>query len=82
VAKGPERLNEVAAEVSKLNPSVQVLAVPTDMQDEADVTALYTKVKETFGHADVLVNNAGVNNGGPVIHENDTKDWWSNFVSW
>lgn len=39
---------------------MQLFSVPTDLLDEDAVTALFEKVKQQIGHADVLVNNAGV----------------------
>jgi hypothetical protein len=41
---------------------------------------MYEKVKENFGHADVLVNNAGTfANAGP-ISQIAPDTWWSDFV--
>ncbi|KAB5570411.1 hypothetical protein GE09DRAFT_706997 [Coniochaeta sp. 2T2.1] len=79
VASGPEKLAEVEKEAQKINPDVKTLAVPTDIRDPASVAELFNKVKEAFGHADVLINNAGVFKGNPVIHENEVDDWWDNF---
>jgi NAD(P)-dependent dehydrogenase (short-subunit alcohol dehydrogenase family) len=42
-----------------------VVAVPTDVSDEASVAALFAAVKERFGRIDVLFNNAGM--GAPAI---------------
>jgi NAD(P)-dependent dehydrogenase (short-subunit alcohol dehydrogenase family) len=36
------------------------LAVQTDVTDEEQVRALYTRVREEFGRIDVLFNNAGI----------------------
>jgi NAD(P)-dependent dehydrogenase (short-subunit alcohol dehydrogenase family) len=43
-----------------------VLAIPTDVTDEAQVGNLFSKTLETFGRLDILVNNAGVFAGGPL----------------
>jgi NAD(P)-dependent dehydrogenase (short-subunit alcohol dehydrogenase family) len=43
-----------------------VLAVPTDITSEADVEVLFHKTMERFGRLDVLVNNAGAFDGGPL----------------
>ncbi|MBN8945251.1 MAG: SDR family oxidoreductase [Rhizobiales bacterium] len=43
----------------------QVVAVPTDVADEASVAALFQAVKDRFGRVDVLFNNAGM--GAPAI---------------
>ncbi|QCI69497.1 SDR family oxidoreductase [Phreatobacter stygius] len=42
-----------------------VVAVPTDVSDEASVAALFKAVKDRFGRIDVLFNNAGM--GAPAI---------------
>lgn len=80
VASGPEKLSAVEKEVHKSNPDVKTLAVPTDIRNPESVAELFKKVKETFGHADILINNAGVFKGKPVIHENTVEEWWDNFV--
>lgn len=80
VASGPEKLFEIEKEVHKINPDIKTLTVPTDIRDPASVKALFKKIEETFGHADILINNAGVLKGKPWIHENDVGEWWDNFV--
>ena len=54
--------------------SARVLAVPTDVSKEPDLTALRTKVSAHFGPVSVLMNNAGVgqNPGKP----------WENAPGW
>ena len=54
--------------------SARVLAVPTDVSKESDLTALRTKVSAHFGPVSVLMNNAGVgqNPGKP----------WENAAGW
>jgi 3-oxoacyl-[acyl-carrier protein] reductase len=37
------------------------LAVPTDVTDTGDVSALFERARERFGRVDLLVNNAGTN---------------------
>jgi 3-oxoacyl-[acyl-carrier protein] reductase len=37
------------------------LAVPTDVTDTGDVSALFERARERFGRIDLLVNNAGTN---------------------
>jgi NAD(P)-dependent dehydrogenase (short-subunit alcohol dehydrogenase family) len=42
------------------HPHVDVLTVAADVSDEGSINQLFVTVKEMFGTADTLVNNAGV----------------------
>lgn len=80
VATNAENLAAVEATLKTINPNVQYLSVPTNIADAGSVAALFAKVKENFGHADILVNNAASSVGGGNIHEEDPEQWWRNFV--
>ncbi len=43
-----------------------VLAVSADVTEEAQVEQLFAAVQQRFGRLDVLVNNAGAFDGGPI----------------
>lgn len=58
------RLEELAGEAQA--GGAQALAVPTDVTDEAQVVALFERVAREFGRLDILINNAGVFDGGPL----------------
>ncbi|ORY19313.1 hypothetical protein BCR34DRAFT_472212 [Clohesyomyces aquaticus] len=80
VARGAEKLREVAEAVSKIDPSVETLCVPTDIADPESVAALFEKVKTKYGHADVLVHNAGILQAlGPVKNVDDAA-WWTEMT--
>ena len=79
VARSSEALAEVTKEIHEINKNIQVLAVSTDLSDSKSVAALWEKVKATFGHADVLINNAGILNGG-AVKDIPEDSWWSDFV--
>ena len=51
-----------------------VLVVPTDVAVEADVVSLFETAVREFGSLDVLVNNSGVFDGGP-IEELSLETW-------
>ena len=80
VATNAEKLGAVEAELKAINPDVQVLSVAANISDANSVAELFAKIKTNFGHADILINNAGVNTGGGNIHEEDPALWWQNFV--
>jgi short-subunit dehydrogenase len=63
-ARDVEELNRARAELSEKGG--QVLAVPCDVTDQAQVRELIGVVSEHFGQIDVLVNNAGVIQVGPI----------------
>jgi len=78
VARSLGPLEEVRDEIHAINKDIEVLAVPTDLQSAASIASLWDKVKEKFGHADVLVNNAGSLNAGTVA-DTEVDKWWSDF---
>ncbi len=59
-----ETLEATAEEVRSLGATALVL--PTDVTDEDAVTALFARTMDEFGRVDVLVNNAGAFDGGPL----------------
>lgn len=61
-ARREDRLEAVVDEIG----DEKALAVPTDVTDEDDITALVERTLDAFERIDVLVNNAGVIRRGPV----------------
>ena len=55
-ARSPEYVEELEADLA--DAPGEVLAVPTDVSDEAQVREGFERVREAFGPVDVLVNNA------------------------
>jgi|TARA_B110000116_G_scaffold85548_2_gene74444 NAD(P)-dependent dehydrogenase (short-subunit alcohol dehydrogenase family) len=75
-ARNAVRLDESAAEIAAMG--VRTLAVPTDVAEESDVIALFERAMAEFGRVDLLVNNAGVIDGGP-IDELTLEKWRATF---
>ena len=61
-ARNAELLEETANEL-RAN-GTKVLAVPTDVTDEAQIKALFEKSMAEHGRLDILVNNAGAFDAG------------------
>jgi len=59
-----EGLNKTAEEITALG--VQVLPVETNVLKAEQIEALFAKTMDKFGRVDILVNCAGIFNGGPV----------------
>jgi NAD(P)-dependent dehydrogenase (short-subunit alcohol dehydrogenase family) len=71
-ARSEGELNITAEEVQTIG--VEALVVPADVTDEAQVESLFAKLHEKFGRLDLLVNNAGAFDGGP-LDELSTEAW-------
>ena len=54
VSRNEAGLGEVRDEIKEISKDVQVEILPTDIKSAESVTAFWEKVKEKFGHADVL----------------------------
>lgn len=63
-ARNQEKLEAVATDCQKVG--AEVLVVPTDLAQLEQVKALLPKALDHFGRVDVLVNNAGYGQMGPM----------------
>jgi NAD(P)-dependent dehydrogenase (short-subunit alcohol dehydrogenase family) len=78
-ARSVDQLEEAAAEIRSRGG--RALAARLDVTDQDSVESFVRTALETFGHVDVLVNNAGSNNGsddgavGPLWEINPDA-WW------
>lgn len=59
-----ENLEATAAELAPTGATVVV--TPTDVTQESEVVALFEKTMQEFGRLDILVNNSGTFDGGPL----------------
>jgi NAD(P)-dependent dehydrogenase (short-subunit alcohol dehydrogenase family) len=71
-ARGAEELHRTAEELTALGG--EVLAIPADITDEGQVQEVFAQTLDRFGWLDVLVNNAGAFDGGP-LDELTTEAW-------
>jgi NAD(P)-dependent dehydrogenase (short-subunit alcohol dehydrogenase family) len=67
----------VALDLSESPNAPADLEVRADVTDEGDVERAFSTIIETFGHLDVLVNNAGVTGSAKatVCHETPVNEW-------
>jgi gluconate 5-dehydrogenase len=76
LARRAEKLDEVKSEIEKTG--VKVIAVSCDVTSEESVKAAMQQVIDTFGHIDILLNNAGVAVRGGVDSMSE-EDWDKSF---
>lgn len=79
VGRDARRLKATEEAVKAINPNVDYLSVPTDLTDSASVESLFSVINSRYGHADVLVNNAGTFAQNDIVGNVDPTTWWSDF---
>ncbi|KAL4900888.1 hypothetical protein BDW74DRAFT_88535 [Aspergillus multicolor] len=83
-ARRIDRLQELAAEITKEYPGVKVHPVQLDVSDPEEVRKLPMSLPDEFKEVDVLVNNAGLVKGvakAPEIAESDISTMISTNVT-
>jgi len=76
-ARDAARLREAAEEIRR-GTGAEVLAVPADLTDYAQIKGLIHRINEEFGRIDILVANAGGPPPGPFLEMGD-KQWEAAF---
>ena len=56
----------------------KIIVIPTDVTVEQQVIALFDRTMDEFGRVDIMVNNAGVFDGGPL--EDISLETWQKVV--
>lgn len=79
VARDLERLRDTARELNRSCPGVETLVVPASISSDQEVSELFRKVSAAYGHADVLVNNAGVHKAEGALAGVDRGLWWADL---
>jgi NAD(P)-dependent dehydrogenase (short-subunit alcohol dehydrogenase family) len=75
-ARNMEKLGKVEKELTQRGGDV--LAVSTDVSNDAAVENFFRLIKERFGRVDVLINNAGNFDGGRL--DQVTTEGWNNVI--
>src|ERR1700756_4135721 len=73
-ARRTERLEELRAELLKLNPAIKVSIRALDVNDYEQVFTVFRDFAEEFGGLDRIIVNAGIGKGKPV----GTGYFWAN----
>ena len=68
VARSDEELDRAVEDIQKRQPFAEVLSVAGDVRHRHDVERAIAQAHERFGGIDVLINNAGIIQVGPVAH--------------
>lgn len=76
-ARGADDLERTADELTSTGAAV--LAVPCDVTDESQVEDLFARTTQRFSRLDVLVNNAGAFDGGPI--DDLTVETWDHVIA-
>ncbi|KAI0108845.1 hypothetical protein GGR51DRAFT_111155 [Nemania sp. FL0031] len=80
VARSLGNVEKVKQSIEAEYPAVKVLALAADVTNEASVNELFIRVRETFGGAETLVNNAGViSTPLATVEKVSTRVWWNDF---
>lgn len=66
-----DRIQQAKKELLQINPQANLLAEAVNVSSKEAVIAFAEKVKQTLGHADILINNAGIFIPGSIHEEED-----------
>ncbi|NLW78978.1 MAG: SDR family oxidoreductase [Ruminococcaceae bacterium] len=66
-------LQQLKGELEALG--AEVLALPYDAGDTAQIDAVFNAMMQTFGTVDILVNNAGVTGPSKPVYEISVEEW-------
>jgi NAD(P)-dependent dehydrogenase (short-subunit alcohol dehydrogenase family) len=80
VALAGRRAEPLEKALAESGAGSRAIAVPTDVGNPQSVSALFAKVKGSFGRLDVLFNNAGMG-APPVPMEDLTYEQWTAVVN-
>jgi NAD(P)-dependent dehydrogenase (short-subunit alcohol dehydrogenase family) len=77
VARGTAALERTAGDLSQKG--ARTLPVSTDVTDEQQVQNAFALAMERFGHLDLLINNAGISEGGAL--DELTVEAWDRVIA-
>ena len=71
-ARDEVRVSKMVAEIATTH-DVKAIGVPADLSRPDDISRVIAKVEETFGGADILINNAGTGSNETILNATDDK---------
>ncbi|OHY67537.1 hypothetical protein BB778_15790 [Pluralibacter gergoviae] len=77
VGRGREHLEETQAKLAGYGNRSEIFTV--DMQDSAQIVALFAALENTFGRIDILVNNAGIIDNFKTV-DNTSDELWDAVI--
>jgi NAD(P)-dependent dehydrogenase (short-subunit alcohol dehydrogenase family) len=79
VGRNAARLSATERRLKDTDNNVEYLSITADISSQASVDALFVTVRGKYGHADVLVNNAGTNHEQGLVGQSEADAWWKDF---
>lgn len=73
-SKSEHEANELCARIEKIHGNSSALCIKADVADRSQVASMFDQIHDTFGHCDILINNAGVNRDCSFL-EMGNNDW-------
>jgi NADP-dependent 3-hydroxy acid dehydrogenase YdfG len=73
-ARRVERLDAFAEQARARHAATDVLALPCNLRDEADIGRMFARIRERWGGVDILVNNAGLGRHASLL-EGSSEHW-------
>lgn len=79
ITQSAQSAEETKAVLQAEFPSVDVLALPTDITNEKEIAQTFDTIRNHFGIAHTLINNAGVFASIAPVAQSDSNTWWKDF---
>lgn len=76
-SRSADALGQAAKDLGQIGPDI--VSIPTNVTNEAQVASLFNQTMSQFGRLDVLVNNSGAFDGGPI--DTLTLEAWDKVIS-
>jgi NADP-dependent 3-hydroxy acid dehydrogenase YdfG len=79
VGRDVTKLKAIEVSIKSINQEVDTIVCSTEVTDEPSLSALFSKIKSSFGYVDVFVNNAVVFSTQGFLNAVNHSKWWLDF---